>query len=227
MDVPVEPLPRRALVRATLLAAVLVASIAVFIELLQRVSAGDTRALDQAVLTWLAAHRTPALTAVAADLTALGSRTLLTVATTLVVALLWTGGRRLAAVDTALASSSAALVTRTTKAFLGRPRPPLTDQLMQVTGFSFPSGHTSGIAALLTATALHTIEAATSRGQRIVLGILHAALILGVGCSRVYLGVHYPSDVLAGICVGIACGLAAHGLVRTRAIVRQLRALLG
>jgi len=118
------------------------------------------------------------------------------------------------------------VITRVLKIVLGRPRPAVAEQLVYVAGYSFPSGHSSGITALLTATALHTIEAATTRAQRVVLGIFHALLILGVGWSRIYLGVHYPTDVVAGICVGVACGLAAHGLLRTRTIVRQIRALL-
>jgi len=75
-------------------------------------------------------------------------------------------------------------------------------------------------------TALHSIENASSRPQRIVLGAFHLVLIFGVGWSRIYLGVHYFSDVAAGLCLGIACGLAAHGLLRTRRIVRYLRGWL-
>jgi undecaprenyl-diphosphatase len=221
-----EALPRRQLVRAALLGGLLIACVGVFISLLQLTAAGATDAFDRAVVTWVAARRTPSLTAIAADLTALGSRTLLTISTAIVFALLWTSGRRLAALDTALACTAAGVITRVLKIVLGRPRPTVAEQLVSVAGYSFPSGHSSGITALLTATALHTIEVATTRAQRVVLGIFYAVLILGVGWSRIYLGVHYPTDVVAGICVGVACGLAAHGLVRTRAIVRQIRALL-
>jgi undecaprenyl-diphosphatase len=223
--VDAERLPRRALVRAALLAGLLAGSVAVFIWLLQEAAAGATDAFDRAVVAWVVASRTPELTAIAADLTALGSRTLLTISTALVFALLWTSGRRLAALDTALACISAGVITRVTKVLLERARPAV-EQLVHVGGYSFPSGHSSGITALLTATALHTIEAAPTRAQRIVLAVCHAILILGVGWSRIYLGVHYPTDVVAGICVGVACGLTAHGILRTRTIVRHIRALL-
>lgn len=214
------------MVRAALLAGVLVACIAAFIWLLQQTAHGTTDAFDRAVVAWVVGHRNPDLTAIAADLTALGSRTLLTIATVLIAALLWTSRRRLAALDTVLACTAANLITSATKALLERPRPALDAQLVHPGGYSFPSGHSSGITALLTATALHTIEAAATPAQRIVLGVFHALLILAVGWSRIYLGVHYPTDVVAGICVGVACGLAAHGLLRTRAIVRQIRSLL-
>jgi undecaprenyl-diphosphatase len=222
----VERLPRRAWIRAGLLAGVLVAAVAVFIWLLQQTATGAVDALDQAILRWAIARRTSILTEIAISITALGSGTLLGIGTAFVVAVLWTAGRRLAAVDTALASSVAALVTRMTKVLLARHRPPLGEPLVQVAGFSFPSGHTSGITALLTATALHSIEIAGSRSQRVVLGTMHVILILAVGWSRIYLGVHYPSDVAAGICVGVACALTAHGVVRTRGVVRRLRELL-
>ena len=65
---------------------------------------------------------------------------------------------------------------------------------MHAGGFSFPSGHSSSAPRYLTAVALHAIEHASSRSQRIVIAMVHAVLIGGVASSRVYLGVHYPSD---------------------------------
>jgi undecaprenyl-diphosphatase len=219
--VTVEPLPRRALVRAAILAALLVASLALFIYLLQQTSHGGIDAIDRTVLATVAAHRTPALTTVALVLTALGSRPFLAMATTLACVVLWMKQRRLAAIDTALASSAAAMITRLAKVLLARPRP--AEQLIEVGGFSFPSGHASGITALITAVALHTLETTGPRSARMVLAACYALLIAGVAGSRVYLGVHYPSDVAAGVCVGVACALAAHGLVRTRTIVSHMR----
>lgn len=219
----IEPLPRRPVVRAFVLAGMLVAALAASIYLLQRTVDGSVEALDRAVMAAVVARRTPTLTAIALDLTALGSRTLLTIGTTLACVLLWTAKRPLAAIDTALASSVAAYVTRLTKLLLSRPRPDAAEQLVHAGGFSFPSGHASGITALLTAAALHTIEMAPSRGHRAFLASVYGLLIAGVAWSRVYLGVHYPSDVLAGLCIGVACALGAHGLVRTRVILRWIR----
>jgi len=227
-DVP-GPLPQRDELRAMLLAALLLGCAAVHLWLLGLVHAGLLQDLDLAIHAWVAAHRVPALTTVAVNFTALGSMTLLSAASALVTLLLWTGRRRLAAVDAALAPILAALTTALLKRTMGRPRPPFDEFLAratafaEATGYSFPSGHASGIAALLTTIALHTMEATASRGQRWVLGIFHALMLLAVGGSRVYLGVHYASDVLAGLCLGVACGLAVHGLVRTHLIVGYLR----
>jgi len=224
--VATEAAPRPAWVRAFLLAGMLVTCTALFIWLLEETAERDTDAFDRAVLAWVTASRRPQLTTIATDLTALGSRTLLAIATLMVVALLWTGGRKLAALDTVVACTAAGAITRLVKILLARSRPPIETQLITTTGFSFPSGHVSGVTALLAATALHTIEAARSRAQRWILGLCYAVLILGVGWSRVYLGVHYPSDVAAGLCLGIGCSLASHGLLRTPRILRSVRTLL-
>jgi len=234
MDLRTEPLTNQAVVNARHVAnappaatarptaVALVACLIAFAWLCLEVARDNTRTVDDSILAWVAGRRSPVLTVIATDLTALGSPTLLTLAAVLVTAGLWASGRRLVSVQTAAACSAAALVTNATKILLARPRPPLAGHLLGVTGFSFPSGHASGIAALLTVTALHTIEAAPSRGRRLFLAAVHAALILGVGWSRVYLGVHHASDVLAGICVGVACALGVHTLVRGPAIARHL-----
>jgi len=102
--------------------------------------------LDAEIQSCIVAHRIPQLTEIAVNLTALGSATLLTVATILIAALLWSSRRRLGALDAAVASTFAAVVTAQIKALLQRPRPPLTDRLAVVQDFSFPSGHASASA---------------------------------------------------------------------------------
>jgi membrane-associated phospholipid phosphatase len=191
---------------------------AVFLGLAQRTVAGGLDGVDNAMIGWCVSHRTPVLTAVAADLTLLGSRAGLALVAAFISVVLWRAGERLAALDLAIACSAATLFTYAAKLWVARPRPPLAAQLGSASGFSFPSGHTSGIAALLTVTALYTLTATTSRRQRVVLTLAQVLLALGVGVSRVYLGWHYPSDVVAGLAVGIACGLAWHAAIRRRAV---------
>ena len=212
-------------VRNLILAGVLSACIGAFVWTLEAVRLGLVTHIDHRVEVWAAAHRTPQLTEVALNLTALGSGTLLTVATVLVFMLLWTAKRRLAAIDAAVASFVASVATDVVKTALQRPRPMIT-HLTTATSFSFPSGHTSGIAALLTVTALHTVGSAQSRAQRVVLICAHALLLFAVAWSRIYLGVHYLSDVCGGVCVGAACALLSHGIVRSPSVVRYLRTRL-
>src|SRR4051794_28433592 len=95
------------------------------------------------------------------------------------------------------------LIANVVKVILDRPRPPVPGQLAAASGFSFPSGHTTAAAATYAALAL-----LLARGRpwpvRLALGAGAAAVIALVGASRVLLGVHWMTDVLAGAAVGLA-----------------------
>lgn len=88
------------------------------------------------------------------------------------------------------------------KNILDRERPPLVDRLVEETSFSFPSGHSTGIAALCLSVFLASY-AVLGRKARWILGIFLAILALAVACSRLYVGVHWGSDVLAGLTLGV------------------------
>ncbi|WP_098961411.1 phosphatase PAP2 family protein [Pseudonocardia sp. N23] len=98
---------------------------------------------------------------------------------------------------------------------IGRPRPALEPALTTATGFSFPSGHTAGTAAVACVLALlllgvHQVgrrRAGLLRWGAVV--IVTGVIVATVACSRVLLGVHYPSDVLGGALLGTACALLA------------------
>ena len=86
------------------------------------------------------------------------------------------------------------------KPFVGRPRPQF-EQLVPGTGFSVPSGHVVGISALLLALA-YFVGAERSRSARRMIFVVAAAGIVAMAASRIYLGVHWPSDTLAGMWLG-------------------------
>lgn len=105
------------------------------------------------------------------------------------------------------------------KAIVGRPRPHLLPALTSATGSSFPSGHAGGSAAVYGALALVLLLVLSRRGARWALAGA-AALVLAVAASRVVLGMHYPTDVLAGIALGLAwAGGAALALPAARPAV--------
>lgn len=87
------------------------------------------------------------------------------------------------------------------KNVLDRSRPPLIDRLVEETSFSFPSGHSTGIAALVVSVYL-AMHAVLSRRARLIVGILLALLAIAVACSRLYVGVHWGTDILAGLTLG-------------------------
>lgn len=99
---------------------------------------------------------------------------------------------------TMLLSSGAMVLV---KNILDRQRPPLVDRLVHETTFSFPSGHSTGIAALCVSIFL-ACYVVLNRRARWILGILLGLLMLVVACSRLYVGVHWGSDVLAGLTLG-------------------------
>lgn len=142
------------------------------------------------------------------DFTALGGGTVLT--TIVVIALgllairrLWlTGALVLAA--TVLGS----ILSAQAKLLFGRPRPELVDHLVEVRGLSFPSGHATNSAIIYLTLALLISQVVPGRATRRYI-IAVAVFLTGiVGISRVYLGVHWPSDVLAGWSIGTCWALA-------------------
>ncbi len=180
-----------------------------FFKLGSEVLEGETQAFDERVLRALRRSDDPAhlvgppwLEQAVIDLTALGGTALIGLGVVLTVAYLVIAGRRIAA-QTILASSVGAfLLTATLKRFFDRARPSAVPPLVAVSSDSFPSGHAALSAAVyLTIAALLAREAPNPATRRFVLGVgVFVALL--VGTTRVFLGVHYPSDVLAGWVLG-------------------------
>ena len=109
------------------------------------------------------------------------------------------------------ASVGAGILTGTIKNFIDRPRPAEVTELIQVSGFSYPSGHSLGAAALYLTVAILVCRHLQSTGHKIAILAMTAAIVLLVGTSRIYLGVHYPSDVASGISLGTAWALLLAG----------------
>jgi undecaprenyl-diphosphatase len=155
---------------------------------------------DGAFVRSVAGDRTAALTSAARLLTQLGGLWLDAIFAVAVVALLF-AGRRADAVFVLLAAGGAMLVTNAIKFVLARPRPGPHGGLVPVSSYSWPSGHASSSIALYGALALLALRRAPpSARPAIAAGLL--ALLALIGATRVYLGVHYPSDVVAGWAVG-------------------------
>ncbi|WP_051492762.1 phosphatase PAP2 family protein [Paenilisteria weihenstephanensis] len=95
------------------------------------------------------------------------------------------------------------------KQIIARPRP--SDMLISQGGWSFPSGHATGSTAFYGMIAALLIITVSKLWQRILIGLVALAIILTIMYTRVYLGVHYPSDVTAGFLLGstaVLCGSA-------------------
>lgn len=138
------------------------------------------------------------------DITALGSMVVLVLVTaTVVIYLLMIGWRR-QALSVLVAVGGGQILSSLLKLGIDRPRPDLVSHLVNVQTLSFPSGH--AMMAAVTYLTLGAMLAGIVPGRATRIYVLCVAILvtLLVGISRVYLGVHWPSDVLAGWCAGFA-----------------------
>lgn len=156
------------------------------------------------------------------DITALGSVSILTLVTVLVFVFLLLSKRPHQALLVAGAIAGGALLSWVLKAIFARPRPEIVPHLVEVSSLSFPSGHATNSAIVYLTLAMLLSRAYTERATRLF--ILGAAIFLTmiVGISRIYLGVHYPSDVAAGWMAGGCWALAMSALARVLQQRRQI-----
>ena len=148
------------------------------------------------------------LVEMARDVTALGSFSVLAILLLAVVAYLLLAGRRRAAALVLVAVVGGDILSHLLKHGFDRARPDIAAHAARVFTSSFPSGHaTLSAVTYLTLGALLT-RITPSHRIRIFFVVTALALTVLVGVSRVYLGVHYPTDVLAGWCLGAAWALA-------------------
>ena len=180
-----------------------------------------TQALDERVLRALRRSDNPArlvgpawLKRVAFDLTALGSPAVIVLAVVLALGHLLLARRGVAATTICLSTAGAFALTASLKWFFDRARPSVVPPLAAASGGSFPSGHAALSAAVyLTMAALLAGEAPNPSARRFMLAA-GALVTLLVGATRVLIGVHYPSDVLAGWVLGSAWALLCSAVSR-------------
>jgi undecaprenyl-diphosphatase len=208
-----------------LLAFLCVSSAWVFVELADEVREGETEAFDKAVLRAFRHAENLAdplgsrrVEEAVRDITALGSVTVLCLISGLAAGFLLFTRRYNAFLVLTLALLGGLLLNWSLKNYFDRPRPEYVTQLHYVDSHSFPSGHTLlGTVVYLSIGALASRLVATRRQKMYLVGAAVTLSVL-VGLSRVYLGVHYPTDVLAGWSVGllwaILCWFAARYLQR-------------
>ena len=143
------------------------------------------------------------------DVTALGGVTVMILVTVVGVLVFWIHRKRWHAGVLAATVLLADISSELLKHVYARPRPTLVPHGSYVYSGSFPSGHSTLSAATFLTLAMLISSLETNRGTKTMVFVLAFMLIFSIGVSRVYLGVHWPSDVLAGWCLGAAWALAA------------------
>jgi len=194
-----------------------VAAAVVFLALAGAVLADSTAWLDSPLISLAERTRGARLTSVMAALTWLGNGpTLAGVALVAALALLGLG-QRVPALYVAVASAGAGALNSLLKLAFSRPRPVTLAHLAQAGGFSFPSGHAMASASIYGAIAVVAVLRFPER-RWWVIGAC-ALVVLAIGASRVYLGVHYPSDVIAGWALGASWPLWLQPLLLARSSI--------
>jgi undecaprenyl-diphosphatase len=201
----------------------------IFVKLAEKTRKGHTDEIDNQILRSLRRPEDPAipigpawLPEVARDITALGSGVGLSLVSTVLVGFLCLHRRFRAAGYLIASLGSGMLACQLLKEFFVRRRPTVVPHLTSFDPESFPSGHSMGSA--LVYLTLGGIISRQVRGKIAKLYFLSVALTIAVlvGISRLYLGVHYPTDVLAGWAAGSlwssACSQAARWLQRRGAV---------
>ncbi len=140
----------------------------------------------------------PGLLAFMRDVTALGDGNILTLIVVAVTGLLLAQRRRLTAALVVASTLSGSLLVSWAKLHTARARPDLVPQLVEVSSLSFPSGHAANSAMVYLTLAAVAAQAVPRRRVRTYILACALLLVLLIGTSRVYLGVHWPSDVVAG-----------------------------
>ncbi|MDQ3230227.1 MAG: phosphatase PAP2 family protein [Pseudobdellovibrionaceae bacterium] len=194
-----------------ILAALMTASsMFLFIEIADEVVERDTQTLDEKIIMALREPNDLSnpigpiwVEEAVRDLSALGSHTVLTLFVGFVLAFLILIKRRKAALFVMGAAAGGALLSHWLKIFFARPRPDIVSHATHIMTYSFPSGH-SMLSAIVYLTLGALMTELVSR-KRLKSYFLISAMFISllVGLSRIYLGVHYPSDVMAGWCAGL------------------------
>jgi undecaprenyl-diphosphatase len=203
-----------------------------FVVLAGEVLEGDTQRLDDRILRSLRRADDPSrligpdwMEDVARDVTALGGVTVIVLVTAVVAGYLLLDRKYAATLFVLAATGTGFAVSAGLKALFRRPRPEVVPHLMPAQHTSFPSGH-----SMMSAVVYLTLGALLARliaRRRLKFYVLEVAVLLTgiVGVSRVFMGVHYPTDVLAGWCAGLVwatlCWLVSRRLQRHGAIERE------
>jgi len=185
-------------------AAVAVAGTWIFTELAERVRAGSTLAFDSTVLAWLGAHRVGWVERSLLEITALGTGLVVLVVVGVAALFLWLTTHRYSAALLLVTAAGGIVLNNVLKVHFSRPRPQIFAWGQQVSTSSFPSGHAMS-ATIVYATVAYLAARLQRRRWARWLTMLAAAVVIALVClSRMYLGVHYPSDVAAGAAIGLA-----------------------
>jgi undecaprenyl-diphosphatase len=175
-----------------------------FAALAEVVREGYTQQFDTAVLRWLGAHHTPTLTTIMTEVTPLGTGIVVLTVVGVTTAFLWHTEHKHSARMLLAATAGNILLNNVLKLFFDRARPSVFEWGTHAASSSFPSGHAMS-ATVVYGTVAYLLARLQKHGWARAITLTLAVIMIVLIClTRLYLGVHYPSDVLGGIIFGLA-----------------------
>lgn len=200
---------------AVLAFAVVTGGAALFGELAEEMREQETLLYDEAVLNWFYQFQSHEMDMIVKRITDMGDVVGISLICVGLIALLWHLKKRAAMVQLALGVLGAVAINLVLKSIFMRDRPDLWEHFVTETSYSFPSGHAMASSALALS-AMVILWHTKYRWWAVGIGLAYMVII---GCTRLYLGVHYPTDVLAGWCVSavwVAIVAVLTGVVRVK-----------
>jgi membrane-associated phospholipid phosphatase len=159
--------------------------------------------VDARLSTWVQTHGTAPLTTIMLVITHLHSTVSVTIMTLVVCAYLWLRRLRYWVLTLLLSVFGGMLLNFLLKNLFLRPRPHFKSPLLTLTGYGFPSGHTMAATVFYGTLCVVVLSRAPARCWRAPAVVISTIMIALVGFSRIYLGAHYLSDVLAAVAEGL------------------------
>jgi undecaprenyl-diphosphatase len=176
----------------------------VFVELGEHVRSGTTQAFDNSVIRWMGAHHTNALDTIMLEITALGTGGVVIMIVAVAALFLVLTQHKYSAILLLASTLGGIALNGVLKLGFNRPRPAIFLPEVHTVSSSFPSGHAMSAAIVYSTVAYLAARLHKRLWARIlVMGSAFVIIVL-ISLSRLYLGVHYPSDVIAGVAIGLA-----------------------
>ena len=175
-----------------------------FAKFAGEVREGDTQAFDDAVMHWVKDRRHPWLEHSAVEVTMLGTGVVVLMIVGVAAMFLWLTRHRYSAVLLLVATAGGIVLNNVLKLYFRRPRPQIFEWGTQAMSSSFPSGHAMSATIVYLTIAYLAARLQKRRWARWLTMLAAFSFAVLISLTRVYLGVHYPSDVAAGALVGLA-----------------------
>lgn len=195
-----------------------------FAEFAEEVQEGATLKFDLATMEWMEANRVGILDKFLLDVTALGTGLVVLVVVGIAALFLALTNHWYSAILLLVATAGGQLLNTVLKLFYDRPRPSNIEALTHTTSTSFPSGHAMSAVIVYGTVAYLASRLQKKHWARALTMFIAVIIIIGISASRVYLGVHYPSDVVAGTIIGAAwAAFCMSGLEAVRVFGKRFR----